>query len=140
MPCFYADHVRVFVVPEVGHVFRLLDPRVPNYGIGKIVLLDSHLSPRHDVRYNVFLRRVLVDAVRPLANSHDVPRLLVDRPFARLVDERAALQPRYLAPSYIRNFEIRVQQHVKAKRRIFTGIVDCNVEVELFLAENQSVR
>ena len=37
----HADHVGVLVVPEVGDLLRLLQPRVPDHRVRKVVLLQT---------------------------------------------------------------------------------------------------
>ncbi len=87
----HADHVGVLVVPEVGDLLGLVVPRVPDDGVGEVVLLDAHLPPRHHVGDDVLRRGVGVDAVGPLPDGHHVAALLVRvGRLPSLVDERAA--------------------------------------------------
>lgn len=108
MSSFHTDHVRVLVVTKVHHVFRLVHPRVPQHGVRKVVLQDPHLPSRHHVGDYVLLRRVLVDPVGPLTNSHNVSALLVQCVVSGLVHEGAAVQPGYLAPPHVRHLEVGV--------------------------------
>ena len=72
-----ADHVGVLVVPEVGDLLGLVQPGVPDDGVGEVVLLDAHLPAGDDVGDDVLGRRVGVDAVGPLVDGDDVAALLV---------------------------------------------------------------
>ena len=91
MAALHADHVGVLVVAEVGDLLGLVHPRVPDDGVGEVVLLDAHLAAAHHVGDDVLGRGEGVDAVRPLADGHHVAALLVRvGRLAGAVDERAA--------------------------------------------------
>lgn len=139
MPRLHADHIRILVIAKVAHLARLVQPRIPDDRVRKVVLLQPHLPPRHHVRYDMLLGRVLVHSVRPLVHRDDVAALLVDRAIARLVNERAAVEARDLAATDVGHFQVRVQQEVEGERDILRGIVDADVKVELFLAQDQAI-
>lgn len=140
MSCLNANHVRVFIIPEVRHFFRLLHPWVPNDGVGEIVLLDTHLPTRNYVGYDVLLRRILIDSVCPFVDRYNFPAFLINGTVvAYFIDEGAGMQAGYLATSDVRYFEVSVQEHIEAESHIFTGIVYGYVEVELFFSEDEAV-
>ena len=86
-----ADHVGVLVVPEVRDLLGLVEPGVPDDGVGEVVLLDAHLAAADHVGDDVLGRGERVDAVGPLPDGHDVAALLVRvGRLAGAVDERAA--------------------------------------------------
>lgn len=155
-----AQHVRVLVVPEVGDLARPVHPRVPHHRVREVVLLQPHLPPRHHVRDDVLLRRVLVDPVCPLVHRDHVPALLVDvavpglcgsnqsvihltRPeqalASHLIYERATVKSADLASPHVWHLQICVQQQVERKRNVFAGIINADVEVQLLLAQNQPI-
>lgn len=110
------DHIRIFVVAEIGHLLGLIDPRVPNYGVRKIVLLNPHLPSRHNVRYYMLLRSILINSISPFTYSNHVTALLIHGALSGLVHEGAPVQAGDLATPHVRNFEISVQKHVETKR------------------------
>lgn len=136
----HADHVRIFVVAKVGHLPRLVQPRIPNDRVRKVILLQTHLPARDHIRDDVLLRSVLVDSIGPLVDRNYISALLINRPLPSLVNKRAAVKSSDLTPPYVWNLQVRVQQQVEGERDVLTGIVDADVEVQLFLAENQSIR
>lgn len=135
----HTNHIGVLVVAKVRHFPGLVQPRIPDHRVRKVVFLQPHLPPRHYVRHDMLLRRVLVNAVRPLVDRHHIPALLVDRSVARLVDERAPVQPRYLATAHIRHLQVCVQEQVERERNVLAGIIHANVEVQLLLSQDQAV-
>lgn len=125
----YANHIRILVIPEIGHFLSMLDPGIPDDSIREIILLDAHLPAGYDVRYDVLLRCILVDAVCPFSDRHHIPSLMVNCPITGLVYESATVQSSYLASAHVRNFKIGVEQHVEAEGQLFTRIVNSYVEV-----------
>lgn len=49
------------------------------------------------------------------------------------------MQASDLTTSHIGNFEICVQQQVEAKRQIFAGVVDTNIEMQFFLSKYEPI-
>lgn len=112
---FHTNHVWVFVVAEVAHVLGFFNPWVPDDSVGEVVLLYAHLTPGYYVGYDVFVWGVLIHAVGPFADCHDVAAFLIDSAIARLVDERAAVQAGDLTSADVRNFEVSVEKHVETE-------------------------
>jgi len=53
---------------------------------------------------------------------------------SHLINKRTTMQACDLATSNVRNFQVRMQQQIEWECKFFAGIVDANVEVELFLS------
>lgn len=53
--------------------------------VGEVVLLQPHLTTRYHIRDNVFLIRVLVDAIGPLVDRHNLTPFLVNCTISRLI-------------------------------------------------------
>lgn len=129
-----ANHIWKLVITKIRYIPCLVLPRIPNYSIGKIVLLHSHLSSGNHIRNDMFRLRILVDPVRPFADRDDVTTLLEDLVVSGLVDKRASMKTGDLASSDIRHLEVRVQQQIEAERVILARIVDADVKVQFLLA------
>lgn len=138
--CLHAHHVRELVVAEVRDLFRVLRPWVPDHSIREVVLLYPHLASADDVGDDVLLHRVLVDPVRPLVDGHHLARLLVHGAFPSLINEHAAVHAGDLTAPDVGHLEVGVQQHLAAERQLLAGVVHADVEVQLLLAQDQSVR
>lgn len=50
------------------------------------------------------------------------------------------MQARDLTLSHIGHLKVCVQQQVKRERKVLAGIVDADVEVQLFFANDESIR
>lgn len=130
------NHIRKLIITKVRYIACFLLPRIPNDGIGKIVLLNPHFSSGNHIRDYVLRLRVLIDPVGPLTDRHNVATLLEDLVVSRLVDESAPMESRNLASSNIRHLKVSVQEQIKAKRVILARIVDADIEVQLFLSQD----
>ena len=64
----HADHVGVLVVPEVGDLLRLLQPRVPDHRVRKVVLLQTNV--RCEKRLTIFIHvLIFITAVDSIVDS-----------------------------------------------------------------------
>lgn len=123
--------------------------------------MQPHLPAGHHVRDDVLLGRVLVDPVRPFVDCHHVATLLVDSTVSSLMKSKPSLIPRTnhnkflashlidkgtpvqagdLTPAHVRHLQVRVQQQVEREGDVLARVVHADVEVELLLAQDQSVR
>lgn len=81
---FNANHVWKFVVSEIWNFFCLIHPWIPYNGVGKIVFLYSHFSSRNYICYNMFLRGIPINSIRPFTYSNYVATFLIRCSFSSL--------------------------------------------------------
>ena len=127
-------------------------------GVGEIIFLDAHLPAGNHVGNDVLLRRVLVNSVRIFGDGNYFASFLIHGPISRLqsnsnhlqsrltdggtcylIDESATLEAGYLTPADVWTFEVSVQEQVEGEGDIFARIVDADVEMQFFLAQDQPV-
>lgn len=56
-----------------------------------------------------------------------------------LVNKSAALKASDLTPAYVRHLEVSVQEQVERERNVLARVVHADVEVQLFLAQDEPV-
>ena len=67
------------MITEIRNFFGLVYPRIPDDGVGEVVLLDAHFPARHHVGDDVLRGGVGVDPISVLPNHYYISTFLKNK-------------------------------------------------------------